>query len=148
MAINIRQKGQEGEREIARMLNDIVQHVRKQNGYEPFVTEDLPFQRNQNQSAVGGDDLSNPFGLSIEIKRQEQLSINTWWKQCVQSACRTQGYAILIFRQNRKAWRVMLSVPIPFAENASIGPVRVEIDIDTFRTWFSCFYHRWLNDNP
>lgn len=147
MGINIRQKGAEAEREVMKILNAIVQEVRTVNGLAEFATEDLPFQRNQNQSAVGGDDLTNPFKLSIEVKRQEALSINTWWKQCVSSACRSDGYAILIFRQSRKPWRVMLSAPIPVSPHVSIGPVRVEIDIDTFRTWFREYYKLWLNNN-
>ena len=126
MGINIRQKGAEGERQVMKIMNDIVQEVRVVNGLEKHVTMDLPFQRNQNQSAVGGDDLTNPFGLSIEVKRQEALSINSWWKQCVKSALRTQGLAILIFRQSHQKWRIMLPGTIPISRNIVVGPTRVD----------------------
>ena len=81
--MNIRTKGRAGEREVAKMLNDIVSDVNRElnNVVIKGSVAAQPFQRNQNQSAVGGHDLSNPFGLAIEVKRQETLSINTWWEQ-------------------------------------------------------------------
>lgn len=144
MGINIRTKGQSGEREVATMLNDVVKAVREQLGYPKLEERDLPFQRNQNQSAVGGDDLTNPFGLAIEVKRQEALSVNTWWNQCLASACRSQGRAILIYRQNRKAWRVVMTGLITITHSKNIGPVRVEIELETFKQWFAEVYKDYL----
>lgn len=139
MGINIRQKGQQGEREISKMLNDIVDEVRQAYGYPPIPEKDKPFQRNQNQSAVGGSDLSNPFGLEIEVKRQEQLSVNSWWKQCVASAERTGGRPILIYRQNRKAWQVRMTANLQLGDTSYIvAPANV--DLDAFRQWFRQFY--------
>lgn len=86
MTINVRQKGQEGEREIAKILNAIVAKVRDEFKLSQYATRDELFQRNQNQSAVGGSDLSNPLYLDIEVKRQEDLSVNSWWKQCIEAA--------------------------------------------------------------
>ncbi len=139
MPINVRAKGQTGEREVATMLNDIVKQVRVKYGYPVLNDNDLPFQRNQNQSAVGGDDLTNPYGLAIEVKRQEGLSVNTWWNQCLASALRSNGKAILIYRQNRKPWRVCMMGMLPVNDATYIGPVRVEIDIETFKAWFAEF---------
>lgn len=152
MPINVRTKGQEGEREIAKILNGIVGEVRAASGWPVLAVNDELFQRNQNQSAVGGADLSNPMGLEIEIKRQEQLSVNTWWKQCEASAKRTGGVPVLLFRQNRKPWRVMLPGELPLvAPNSTgysnLGPCRVEIDLDTFKSWFRAYYNRWLSEN-
>lgn len=149
MTINVRTKGQEGEREIAKILNAIVSEVRAANGYPAIATRDELFQRNQNQSAVGGADLSNPMGLEIEIKRQEALSVNGWWKQCKASAERTGGVPVLIFRQNRKPWRVVLEGEIPVRIPGSSGHqalsnVRIEVDIDTFKNWFRVYYQKWL----
>jgi len=150
MTINVRTKGQEGEREIAKILNLIIADVRAAYKLPQYATNDELFQRNQNQSAVGGADLSNPMNLEIEIKRQEQLSVNTWWKQCVTSAGRTGGLAILVFRQNRKSWRVCLEGELPLqpagtGTHSSIGPCRVEVDLDTFKAWFKAYYTKWLN---
>jgi hypothetical protein len=153
MTINSRTKGQTGERAIATKLNGIVVKVRQDRNLPVLNTNDLPFQRNQNQSAVGGDDLTNPYYLSIEVKRQEALSINTWWKQCVASAERFKGVPILVFKQNHKAWRVIMNGhlrldPLHVQTYASVGPLRCEVTIEVFEEWFKNYYERWLDANP
>ena len=92
-------------------------------------------QRNQNQTAVGGNDLTNCFGLSVEVKRQETLAVPQWWAQTVASAKRNNETPVLIYRQNRKPWRVRLPVHIPVPGNG-FGVVVAEIDIDSFKQWF------------
>lgn len=132
--VNIRTKGQTGEREVADKLNAVV------NRWHELATGSLPpkpiVQRNQNQSAVGGSDLTNPFGLCIEIKRQEALSINTWWKQVKLAADEEGGIPILMFRQSRAKWRVMMEVALPLDSHTQINEVRGEISLDDFLFWF------------
>ena len=152
MSINVRTKGQEGEREIAKILNSIVAKVRDEFKLPQYAKEDELFQRNQNQSAVGGSDLSNPLFLEIEVKRQEDLSVGSWWTQCITSAKRTGGIPILIFRQNRKKWRICMLVELPlFPENCkkylAMPWVRAEIDLDTFKQWFKMYYTEWVKHN-
>lgn len=137
MSINIRAKGQNGEREVAETINAIIKTAMAQMGLT--VPHDSIVQRNQNQSAVGGNDLSNTFGVSIEVKRQEALSINTWWKQCLLAATRNNELPVLIFRQNRQAWRVMTYGWIDAAKDKQMN-VRIEIDWDTFKHW----YFNWV----
>jgi hypothetical protein len=133
MGINIRQKGQEGEREIQRALEPIIRKLMTDGGY--LLPEKAIVQRNQNQSAVGGSDLSNTFGLAIEVKRQEQLSINTWWKQCETAADDNKEHPVLLYRQNGKKWRcvtlVWLHLPGGMQQQA-----RAEMDWDSFLCWF------------
>jgi hypothetical protein len=104
--MDIRNKGKTAERDVANALNVVVNRVRERLGLQklekPFV------QRNQNQTAVGGADLVGTFGLCIEIKRQEQLSIGTWWKQCLKSAEQRNETPVLIYRQNNQPWRVVM----------------------------------------
>lgn len=141
--VNIRTKGQEGEREVARAMNSIVDAVLVRNGY---ATPSKPIvQRNQNQSAVGGSDLSNPFGLGIEVKRQEALSINAWWKQCL-AACATDGcLPIVVFRQNGKRdWRVIMNIDIPIDSVCHMQKVRAEIGWDDFLQWLFNYIERRL----
>lgn len=141
VGINIRQKGAEGERQVIKMLTPIIQDVMREMEFpEDKVTAALKMvQRNQNQSAVGGNDLSNTFGLSIEVKRQEQLAINTWWAQCEAAANRNNELPVLIFKQNNKPWRFItlgfLHCP---AEKGSWTSVRarVEFNEETFKAWF------------
>lgn len=142
MGINIRQKGQEGEREVARTLNAIITTCLEAHGL-PLPEKDV-VQRNQNQSAVGGNDLSNCFGLSIEVKRQEALSVNTWWAQCCKAAQANNETPVLVYRQNRKAWRVvtMVWLPLPAAGGTwASTSIRAEFDWDTFKAWF----HQWVD---
>ena len=152
MAINIRTKGQEGEREAAKFLNAWVNDVRKEFGLASYPKQDELFQRNQNQSAVGGSDLASQLPLEIEIKRQEALSVNSWWKQCLASANRTGGIPILMFRQNNKKWRIIMLGELPILRESdtrylALPGCKVEIDLDTFEHWFKAFYSEQLRSN-
>src|SRR5690349_15692057 len=108
MAINVRQKGAEGERQVYKMLNSIIVEVMTSLAYpaEEIEKAKTMVQRNQNQSAVGGNDLSNTFGMSFEIKRQEQLAIPEWWRQTCKAAEKNNELPVLMFRQNNRPWRI------------------------------------------
>lgn len=139
--VNIRDKGQRGEREVAQMLNAIIHDVCRALGMtdEQCNRALTTVQRNQNQSAVGGNDLTNCFGLSIEIKRQEQLAINTWWRQCVAAAARNGELPVLMWKQNRKPWRVQTYAVLPTPRRPTCPSpkwVVCQFDIDTFKEWF------------
>lgn len=137
--VNIRDKGQRGEREIVQMLNALIYEVCMMLEMDEADCERAltTVQRNQNQSAVGGNDLTNCFGLSIEVKRQEQLAVNTWWAQCVAAAQRNNELPVLIWKQNRRAWRVQTygALPAP-GRRVSSKWVVVQFDSDTFKEWF------------
>lgn len=134
MGINIRQKGATAERELATELNTQINVVRMQLGLA-VLTEPV-VQRNQNQSAVGGCDLVGTFGYAIEVKRQEQLSIGTWWAQCVKSAEFLDEAPVLIFRQSKQKWRVILFTQVPIAGTSRFAKVRSEIQFDDFLHMF------------
>lgn len=144
MGINIRTKGATAEREICDTLNFIIRLCLQELG-EP-VPEKPIVQRNQNQTAVGGKDLSNTFDLAIEVKRQEQLSVNTWWKQCVSQAERNNEKPVLIYRQNRQSWRVVLigqlSVPSLNGSGTALMQARCEISWEDFQSWFKVYAKR------
>lgn len=139
MSINIRQKGQEGEREIQRILEPIVRKVMGEIGMQLPIKPII--QRNQNQSAVGGSDLSNTFGLCIEIKRQEAVSINTWWKQCEVAATENNEHPVLLYRQNGKKWKCVTNMWLSLPAGAQCG-VRAEMDFDSFLHWFEEWVRR------
>ena len=139
--MNIRQKGANGEREVATDLNAMLYRAMADSNL--FSNSELQvafsaIQRNQNQSAVGGKDLSNTFGLSIEVKRQESLSVNTWWQQCLKAAIRNDEQPVLVYRQNRKPWRVRMFGWLPINGGHTVGHTVavVEIDYDSFLGWF------------
>lgn len=140
MGINIRTKGANGEREIADDLNAIIAFVYSRHGL-PYPLKPQ-VQRNQNQTAVGGCDLTGTYDLAIEVKRQEQLAINTWWKQCVMSAEQCGRHPVLLFRQNAKPgqrtkWRCLTFVEIagPTAQSEPMK-VRAELEYEDFLNWF------------
>lgn len=136
--INPKTKGASGEREICDMLNaDLVSVMSAMNTYDQAQINKAwsSVQRNQNQSAVGGNDLTNTFGLSIEVKRQEALSVNTWWKQSVAAADRNKEVPVLIYRQNRKAWRVVMLTTL-FSPTGKGITVRSEFDMEAFRAFW------------
>jgi hypothetical protein len=141
VSINIRQKGAEGEREVIRMLTPIVKEVMVGMAFPPDKIEaaEKMIQRNQNQSAVGGCDLNNVFDMAIEVKRQEQLAVGSWWEQCVKSAARNNELPVLIYRQNRKPWKIrtfaFLHVP---GKDGGWGSHQIvaEFDEKTFKAWF------------
>ncbi len=141
MAINARTKGASGEREIADLLNFQIYSVMKKLGYNEAdcLKAMTTVQRNQNQSAVGGNDLTNVLGLSIEVKRQENLSIPAWWRQCVAAAERNKEVPVLIYRQNRKPWHIRTLLWAQVPGQVANGYVQVvgEMDLDGFKAWFA-----------
>lgn len=140
--INIRKKGANAERELATQLNDIVNALLLKHTLP--VPEKPVIQRNQNQTAVGGNDLSNCFGIGIEVKRQEQLSINKWWEQCVKSCAKNHEFPVLVYRQNKQAWRVVMNVwvQLPPAEGHPVAMmIRGEVSFTDFLQWF----HNWVD---
>lgn len=143
--MNIRVKGQTGEREVAKLLNNVVKQVRQGLQLPQFDARDELFQRNQMQTAVGGDDLTNPLGLSIEVKRQEIPSVPAWWRQTLESANRSNGIPILLYRQNRKRWQCMMYGGIPLQNKGSSKyNTPVGISIDDFLEWFRLYYIEYL----
>jgi hypothetical protein len=123
--VNARTKGQSGEREVVKMLNDVLVSYYQENNIE--YNDQMLVQRNQNQSAIGGCDLVNTFNFAIEVKRCEKLEIEKWWKQTCAQAQALNKTPVLIYRQSRKGWRVVLN-----AEYA--------IEYDHF-TLFQCDMH-------
>ena len=135
--INIRTKGQSGEREIAIYLNDVIRKVLDEihEDMDEVNNHNYYAQRNQNQSAVGGNDLINTYGFAIEIKRQETLAINTWWKQCSAAAATNKETPVLLYRQSRKPWKCLMQGYIGLP-NGQFGACRMEVSFETFLAAF------------
>jgi hypothetical protein len=135
--IHIVNKGKTGEREVADAMNYCIYLAMTELGFpNPDCVKAMStIQRNQIQTAIGGSDLIGCYGLSVEIKRQETLSVETWWKQCETSAIRDNAIPVLIYRQNKKPWRVRTYVYIPMPDGHQMKAVS-EFDWTTFRAWF------------
>jgi hypothetical protein len=136
--VNIRQKGFNAEREVAKILNGLVMDVMRSLGFpeDRIISAATTIQRNQNQSAVGGADLSNTFGLAIEVKRHENCSgINGWWNQCVAAANRNGEIPVLLYRPSHSKWRcqTLMQPEYPTEDGRMF---RAEMDFESFQMWF------------
>lgn len=91
-----KQKGKRGEVEASALLGSILTSVASGGKRNGRVWADV--------HAQGGDIISIE-GLSIEVKRQEVLTISTWWRQAVRQAEADGSIPVLMYRQNRRTWR-------------------------------------------
>lgn len=133
--MNIVEKGKEGERQICRLLNVVVQDVAKNFDDETRQALKKIVQRNQNQSAVGGGDIYI-LGLAIEVKRQETLSVEAWWRQAVASTSPRYSIPVLMYRQNNRKWHVVMEMNLPHLHDNKTTKVRGEISLESFLEWF------------
>lgn len=107
MAINVRSKGQRGEREAAGLIMAWAEEVTASCGAAA-----VELTRNLQQSRQGGYDLVGIDWLALEVKRHESLAqISQWWKQTLKQAQPGQ-VPFLMYRQNRSPWRFRLQAII------------------------------------
>ncbi len=90
-----RRKGQTGERELFALLS---------------AELGLVVRRNVDQARQGGADGLDIPGWAIEVKRQEVLSIASWWAQAQRQADTLNRRPILFYRVSRKPWRAVLDL--------------------------------------
>lgn len=138
-------KGKRGEREVAAILNGLLIETMRELGYPEDEISARSIQRNQNQSAVGGNDLSNTMGLGIEVKRHENISnINSWWSQCCEGAQRNNEWPVLIYRQNHQPWRVRTWTKLILPGSQELVDAVADINYDAFQKWYKAWCVCWL----
>lgn len=110
--MNSRDKGKRGEREIVKLLDEVLERVYGEG--KPLI------QRNTLQSHQGGYDIIGIDWLAIEVKFQEKDFDKKWWEQCVRQAGESQQ-PTLFFRRTRQPWKVMIQItlhkPVPVVMN-------------------------------
>lgn len=77
-----------------------------------WLLENLPISRLHPNNLARLRDIGDDMELlhfSIEVKRREALDIHSWWYQCVVNADNKGMEPVLMFRQNRKNWRFVIS---------------------------------------
>lgn len=124
MANMAKQKGKRGEMQASTLLGSIVRDILGPQHLRPDGRLWADVQ------AQSGDIVSIP-GLSIEVKRQETLNITVWWRQTVRQADDLGAIPVLMFRQNRKAWRFCL--PAYLLVIGADG--HLEMDEEVFASW-------------
>lgn len=119
--INVRGKGSAGEREICDILSARLNLKTK-------------LTRNLEQTRYGGADIMTLKPFAIEVKRQQNLQINDWLRQAVSQVTKKNHIPVLIYRQNKQKWAVM--IPFNTVANKKLGKVHsdhfVTISLDLF----------------
>lgn len=114
-----RDKGANGERELLKWFTDTFSFSKR-------------LKRNWEQAAMGGADCIDIPGYAIEVKRQEQLCLDAWWKQTCKQALNHGAFPILAYRQNRRPW--MFCLPASLINEESWGYITVTQR--EFESWF------------
>lgn len=140
--VNIRVKGEDGEREIVNMLKPIVARVLQDYGIKDIDNANYYPQRNQNQTAVGGTDIIS-YGFDIEVKRHEVLSVNTWWRQVTTSAANSGNMPVLLYRQNRLGWSCIMYT-YTRGPNNRFMKVRSEVSLEAFLKLYEEYVRHYL----
>lgn len=128
-------KGKRGEREIVKLLQPVVDKVYAcypQLGQAPII------QRNTLQSDRGGFDLVGLDWLAPEVKFQESLNLNGWWKQTAGQA-KPHQTPVLFYRRSRVAWRVQIKMYRQLGEKRFF--CRADIAVEDFLVYFEHRLH-------
>jgi hypothetical protein len=132
-----KQKGKRGENEFAQVLTDIIKSTKQREGHSCTLVKQgdcetlAPWQKVFVDTQANGGDIVSIPGLSIEVKRHETLVVNTWWRQACVQADNIGAIPILVYRQNRKAWRVCLPAYL-----LAIGiDGYLEVSLEVFSQW-------------
>lgn len=99
-----RNKGATAEREVISLLQPIVDKAYLDQDHTPTL------KRNLMQYLEGGSDIIGIDSLSIEVKRCERLSVNSWWRQTL-SQTKPNQIPVLFFRQSFKPWTIATILP-------------------------------------
>lgn len=122
MGINIRSKGQSGEREFCKWLQ------------KTLKLEELP-SRNLDQVRCGGADVLGVIPFVFEIKRCETLSLKSWWKQVVTAAFYPEDIPVVAYRQNRKKWKFLIS-----SVYVGVPGSFIQLEEEVFKKWLKNHY--------
>lgn len=127
--VHVVNKGKNGEREVVNLLQPYVTRV-----YAGLGMEAPDLLRNQMQTAVGGYDIVGLPWLALEVKRQEQLSLNAWWAQ-VTKAAKPEQVPVVIFRQNRQKWQALMPAWLHTGGQGHMQ-IRAQCTLEDFLHWF------------
>lgn len=134
------QKGKRAEREVANILNPILERCVQDVGCDP-----VRLKRNLSQTQQGGFDLEGLPWIAIEIKHHKSVSLGSWWKQtCDQSGHdvagnpivgRTHREPVLIWKQHGGKWNVRMLVRLEIEPGRRLRAVG-DITLEAFLSWF------------
>lgn len=121
--VNARGKGAEGEREFCRWLRDTL------------GLQKTP-ERNLDQVRNGGADVCQVAPFMFEVKRCQALALRDWWVQVMKASRGVPGsIPVVAYRQNRTAWRFLIS-----ATNIGLDKGYIRLEEFEFKTWIKNYY--------
>ena len=123
-----REKGKRAEREVVKLLQPVVTKVYQEAGKEVPLLE-----RNLMQSHKGGHDIVGLEWMALEVKHHETLQIPQWWEQTKKQAGKTR-VPVLIYKQNRIKWRVLLFGYLPAGQERVRCPC--DVSLEAFIAYF------------
>lgn len=126
--IDVRAKGQRGEREIVHLLQEIMDTAHGNVG----STKIPLISRNLEQTRDGGYDIGI-YEYCVEVKRVEKPNLTAFWKQACKQAARVEGVPVLAWRLNGGSWTFKILVPILIG-NSPVDTA-VDMDIATFKAY-------------
>ena len=144
--INVRAKGQRGEREVVKILQEIVDEVRGRYQFPQLV-----LQRNALQSHLGGADLHGLEGFAVEVKFVEEPNIKAWWRQATQQAealstsTGRDHVPVLFYRSSGIPWTVKFRACVSTPGDRDQIELDVSTDLDEFLDWFTDAYDESLH---
>jgi Holliday junction resolvase len=99
MSSSSKNKGSGGERELAKIL--------KERGYPVYRT--YASGAGLEKGDLGNFRVRDDLLFHVEVKRQERISLQSWWDQAVRD-CPPEAEPLLVFRRNRESWRVCMEL--------------------------------------
>lgn len=123
-----REKGKRAEREVVKLLQPVVTKVYQEAGKEVPMLE-----RNLMQSHKGGHDIVGLEWMALEVKHHETLQISQWWEQTKKQAGKTR-VPVLIYKQNRIKWRVLMFGYLPAGTERVRCPC--DVSLEAFLVYF------------
>jgi hypothetical protein len=127
-----RQKGQNAERDVCKILQPIIDEV-----WAYCKVEKIPqLCRNLQQTQDGGHDLSGLDWISIEVKHHAQANpsqLREWWGQTLRQAGDSLE-PVLFYRSNGQPFRVRM---MQWWQAGPVsGKLLVDIELADFVKWF------------
>ena len=101
MSSRSKNKGSGGERELADIL--------RKRGYPVYRTYASGAGREKGD--LGNFRVNDDFLFHVEVKRQERISLQSWWNQA-EKDCPPEAEPLVVFRRNREPWRVCLELEV------------------------------------
>lgn len=129
--VNARNKGQRGEREVVRLLQDVANAVTTRLQVDPIL-----LQRNQMQSWKGGDDIHGLDWIAFEVKFCEAEQLPAWWRQCLAQAAAKRAVPCLWYRSAGQPWKVRVRLYANTPGDRDQIEMDATVDSTDFLSWF------------